>query len=136
MVTAEKATEKKAASKKSHKTTETAKPGMKAVIRFRGEQYTVTPGQRLTINRFESEPGSAIVFDEVLLLSADTDGQQTVLVGTPLVAGAKVTAKVLDHDKGKKVLIFKKKRRKGYTKSIGHRQLETELLIEEIVASR
>lgn len=121
---------------RARKAVAAAKPGMTAVIRFRGEQFTVSPGQKLTINRFDSELGKAVVFDEVLLLSSDNDGQQTVLVGNPLVAGAKVNAKVLGHDKGKKVLIFKKKRRKGYTKTQGHRQLQTELLIEEIVASR
>jgi large subunit ribosomal protein L21 len=109
---------------------------MRAVVRFRGEQYTVTPGQKLTLNRLDMEPGASVVFDEVLLVSSNQEGQSTVLVGAPLVAGAKVTAKVLDHDKGKKVLIFKKKRRKGYTKFQGHRQLQSELLIEEIVATR
>jgi len=137
------ASEKKAktpkATKKAAPASETA--GMKAVVQLAGKQFTVTPGQKISVDRMELDVGAQLVIDDVRLISSSSDGlasgeQGTVLIGTPKVAGAKVIAKVLAHNKGKKVIIYKKKRRTGYTKSQGHRQLLTHLQIEEIVAGR
>ena len=130
---------KKTSSGKASTATETAakeNSGMKAVIHIAGKQFTVSPGQKIIVDRMEADVGSQIVIDDVRLVSSNAEGQSTVLVGTPKVAGAKVNAKILAHNKGKKVIIYKKKRRTGYTKSQGHRQLLTHLRIEEIVAGR
>lgn len=107
---------------------------MRAVICHSGRQFTVSPGDHIAVDRLEGEPGSSTVFDNVILVSSGEAG--SVIVGTPRVQGAKVNAKIIKHAKGPKVEIYKKKRRTGYEKSQGHRQLHTHVLIEEIVASR
>jgi len=89
-----------------------------AVIRTGGKQYRVTPGELLRIESLPGEVGSEIAFSEVLLTS--TDG--AIQIGSPLVQGATVTAKIIQHGKEKKILIFKKKRRKNYRRRKGHRQ--------------
>ena len=81
------------------------------------------------MHRLEASEGDALEFSKVLLIDNDGD----IRVGTPVVEGAKVTAKVLEHVKGDKVLVFKKKRRKGYQKLNGHRQAFTQVQIEEII---
>jgi len=100
-----------------------------AVIRASGRQVRVSAGDKITINRVASDVGSTVIFSQVLA-SSSADG--TVTIGTPVIDGASVTAKVLEHSRGKKVLIFKKRRRKGYTKRQGHRQELTTLQIESI----
>jgi len=85
--------------------------------------------KKLFVHRLTADEGEALEFSKVLLINNDGD----IRVGTPVVEGAKVTAKVLEHTRGDKVLIFKKKRRKGYQKLNGHRQSFTQVLIEEIV---
>ncbi len=101
---------------------------MYAIVDIAGQQFKVTKDQKVFVHRLEAEEGANVEFSEVLL--ADEDGK--VKVGTPNLNGAKVTAKVLSHLRGDKVLVFKKKRRKGYQKCSGHRQYLTQIQIEQI----
>ena len=104
---------------------------MYAIVEILGQQFKVEAGKRLYIHRMEeAERGSQVEFDKVLLI--DNDG--TIQVGSPTVACAKVICEVSSHLKGEKVIVFHKKRRKGYRKRNGHRQCFTEVLIKEIVA--
>ncbi|TKG94628.1 50S ribosomal protein L21 [Puteibacter caeruleilacunae] len=103
---------------------------MYAIVEIAGQQFKVEKDKKLFVHRLENEVGSSIDFEKVLLV--DNNGE--VKVGTPVVEGAKITAKVLDHLKDDKVIVFKKKRRKGYKKKNGHRQYLTQILIEEIEA--
>ena len=101
---------------------------MYAIVDIAGKQFKVAKDQYIYAPKMEAEAGSNVSFDKVLLL--DNDG--SVQVGAPTVKGAKVSGKVLEHVKGNKVIIFKKKRRKGYAVKNGHRQQFTKLLIENI----
>lgn len=101
---------------------------MYAIVDIAGQQFKVEENQKVIVNRLEANEGDKVDFDKVLL--KDNDGK--VEVGTPVVAGAKVTAKVLGHLKGEKVTIFKKKRRKGYQKRTGFRASLTQIQIEKI----
>jgi len=103
---------------------------MYAIVEIAGQQFKAEAGKRLFVHRLEAERGSVVEFERVLLL--DTDG--TVQIGVPTIEGDKVVCEVLSHVKGDKVIIFKKKRRKGYKKCNGHRQYFTELRINEVVA--
>lgn len=103
---------------------------MYVIVEIAGQQFKVENGQKLYVHRLDAERGSVVEFDKVLLV--DNDG--AVTVGTPTVAGAKVTAEVVSHLKADKVLVFHKKRRKGYRKLNGHRQCMTELKINNVVA--
>lgn len=103
---------------------------MYAIVEIAGQQFKVEKDRKLYVHRLEAEQGASVEFDNVLLL--DNDGK--VSVGTPRVEGAKITAKVLSHLKGDKVLVFKKKRRKGFRKKNGHRQYLTQILVENIIA--
>jgi len=96
-----------------------------------GQQFKVAKDQKVFVHRLASEEGDKVVFNNVLLL--DDNGQVTI--GAPAINGAAVEAKVLKHLKGDKVIVFKKKRRKGYRVKNGHRQSLTEIVIENIVAS-
>lgn len=100
-----------------------------AIIRASGSQHHVTPGQRLTLHRLPGDIGSEISFDEVLLV-----GGATPRIGLPLVDGARVTARIVTHDRGDKIRVFKRRRRKGFHKTIGHRQALTRLEILAIEA--
>jgi len=100
-------------------------PVMYAVIKTGGKQYRVNGGQKIKVEQISAEIGAEIVLDQVLALG---DGE-AIKVGTPLVAGASVTAKVLAQGRGDKVHIFKMRRRKHYRKSQGHRQNYTEIEI-------
>ncbi len=91
---------------------------MFAIFRTGGKQFRAEPGATLRVPALRAEPGSTVTFDDVLL--ASEDGQ--VSVGSPTVDGAKVTAEVLSHDRTKKIVVFKRKRRKGYRRKKGHRQ--------------
>ena len=102
---------------------------MYAIVEIAGKQFKVTQDQLLYTPQLNVEAGSAITFDKILLV----DEGDTVAIGTPTVAGAKVTGKVLDHVRGDKIIVFKKKRRKGYKKTQGHRQDYTKVLIERII---
>lgn len=101
---------------------------MYAVISDRGKQYLVSQGDRVRVDRRPETQGETVTFDQVLLVSGD-DG---VRAGAPLVDGAKVEATVLGEVKDKKVIVFKKKRRKGYRRKQGHRQRYTDLRVDTI----
>jgi large subunit ribosomal protein L21 len=103
---------------------------MYAIVEIAGQQFKVEKDQQVFVHRLEAEEGSKVDFDTVLL--TDTDGK--VNVGAPAIKGAKVSASVVRHLKGDKVIVFKKKRRKGYRKKNGHRQYLTEIKIESIKA--
>jgi large subunit ribosomal protein L21 len=103
---------------------------MYAIVEIAGQQFRVEQGQKLFVHRLEAERGAEVEFEKVLLI--DNDGK--VVIGTPTVEGAKVTAEVISHAKGDKVIVFHKKRRKGYRKRNGHRQYLTELKINSVVA--
>ncbi len=104
---------------------------MYAIVDISGQQMKVEKDQKIYVNRLKDKEGSKIELDKVILI--DNNGK--VKVGSPTVDGAMVSAKVLDHVKGDKVKVFKKKRRKGYKKLNGHRQYLTSLLIEDILES-
>ncbi|MCE2486568.1 MAG: 50S ribosomal protein L21 [Desulfurellaceae bacterium] len=99
-----------------------------AVIRTGGKQYRVTPGELLRIESLEGEPGSQVEFSEVLL----TSNEGTIQVGRPTVAGARVVAQIVEHGRERKILVFKKKRRKGYRRKRGHRQAFTAVRVQDI----
>ncbi|MDE3068706.1 MAG: 50S ribosomal protein L21 [Verrucomicrobiota bacterium] len=101
---------------------------MYAVLETGSKQYRVAAGDMLEIERLAIEPGQPVTFDRVLLVN--NDGKVTV--GAPTVGGASVIADVLEHKRGEKKLTFKMKRRKGYHKTIGHRQELTVVKIKEI----
>jgi large subunit ribosomal protein L21 len=103
---------------------------MYAIVDIAGQQFKVKAAQKLKVHRLEAEEGKHVELDKVLLIS----NGKTVSVGTPTVEGARIAVKVLNHGKGDKVLVFKKKRRKGFHKKIGHRQFFTELKITGISA--
>ena len=98
---------------------------MYAIVEIAGQQFKVEKDQQIFVHRLEAKEGSKIDFDKVLLM----DNAGKVNVGAPVIKGAKVTAKVLEHLKGDKVIVFKKKRRKGYKVKNGHRQYLTKLAI-------
>ena len=102
---------------------------MYAIVDIAGQQYKVEQAKKLKVHRLEAEEGKHVELGNVLLMS---DGK-TVSVGPPTVEGARIAVKVLSHGKGDKVLVFKKKRRKGYQKMNGHRQYLTELWVEAIL---
>ncbi len=104
---------------------------MYAIVEIAGQQFKVAKDQKVFVHRLPAEEGSKVSFDNVLLIG---DGDK-VTVGAPAIDGAQVGAKVLKHLKGDKVVVFKKKRRKGYRKKNGHRQSLTEIVIEGIVSS-
>lgn len=104
---------------------------MYVIVEIAGQQFKAEKGRKLYVNRLHEEVETSVSFDKVLLV--DNDGQ--VLVGTPVVEGASVKAKVLRHLKDDKVLVFKKKRRKGYQKLNGHRQYLTQVVVEDIIVA-
>ena len=101
---------------------------MYAIVEIAGQQFKIEKEMKLFVHRLKAEEGSQVTFDRVMLV--DNDG--TIKVGAPTVKGATVTATVLHHLKGDKVLVFKKKRRKSYQKMNGHRQYLTSIQIDEI----
>jgi large subunit ribosomal protein L21 len=101
---------------------------MYAIVDIAGQQFKVEKDQKLFVHRLEEEAGKKVTFDKVLLI----DNEGKVNVGTPVIEGAKVTATILEHLKGDKVIVFKKKRRKGYQVANGHRQYLTQIQIEKI----
>ena len=102
---------------------------MYAIVEIAGQQFKVEKDQKIFVHRLNAEEGSKVDFDNVLL----TDNNGKINVGTPALSGAKVSATILNHLKGEKVLVFKKKRRKGYQKMNGHRQYLSYIQINEIV---
>ncbi|MFB9051732.1 50S ribosomal protein L21 [Formosa undariae] len=104
---------------------------MYAIVEIAGQQFKVVKDQKVFVHRLASEEGDAVSFDNVLLIG---DGDNITL-GAPAIDGAQVSAKILKHLQGDKVIVFKKKRRKGYRVKNGHRQALTEIVIESIDAS-
>ncbi len=103
---------------------------MYAIVEIAGQQFKVQKDQKIFVHRLDAEAGQKVEFDKVLLV--DNGGKITL--GAPAISGAKVTAEVTEHVKGDKVIIFRKKRRKGYRKKNGHRQSFTALHISDIKA--
>ena len=104
---------------------------MYAIVEIAGQQFKVSKDLKVYVHRLSNEEGSKVSFDKVLLL----DDNGNITLGAPAIEGASVEAKVLSHLKGDKVIVFKKKRRKGYKKRNGHRQYLTQILIEGISAT-
>lgn len=102
---------------------------MYAIVDIAGQQFKVEKDQKVFVHRLENEEGTDVEFEKVLLV--DNGGK--IQVGNPVVKGAKISAKVLSHMKGDKVLVFKKKRRKGYQKLNGHRQYFSQIQIQDII---
>jgi large subunit ribosomal protein L21 len=103
---------------------------MYAVVNIAGQQFRVAKSEKIVAPRLTGEEGSQVEFDQVLMLGEGN----SVKIGQPFVAGAQVRATIVKHDKADTVTIFKKKRRKGYRVKNGHRQAQTRLQIEEIIA--
>jgi len=102
---------------------------MYAIVKTGGKQYKVEEGLNLTVEKLESaEEGAEVVLNEVLMIA---DGDKAV-IGKPVIEGASVTAKVISQTRAPKILVFKKKPKKGYKKLIGHRQYMTEIVIQKI----
>lgn len=101
---------------------------MYAIVEIAGQQFKVQKDQKIFVHRLQNEEGSEVAFDTVML--KEDDGN--IVVGAPVIEGASVSAKVIKHIKGEKVLVFHKKRRKGYQKMNGHRQCLTQILITDI----
>jgi large subunit ribosomal protein L21 len=105
---------------------------MYAVFQTGGKQFRAEPGTRIRVPTLDVEPGASVTFDHVLLAG---DGGEKVFVGAPTVEGASVKAEVIRHGRGDKVIVFKRKRRKGYRRKQGHRQNFTEVRIDEIAVA-
>ena len=101
---------------------------MYAVVKIKNQQFRVQTGRFIQVPLLDDEPGSTVTFDEVLMSSDGSD----VKVGDPVVAGAAVSAEVVRHGRSRKIVVFKKKRRKNYRRKRGHRQDFTEILIKDI----
>ena len=104
---------------------------MYAIVEIAGQQFKVAKDQKIFVHRLQDKEGSKVSFDKILLLD---DGKE-VKVGAPTIEGASVDAKIISHLKGDKVIVFKKKRRKGYRVKNGHRQYLSEIEISNILSS-
>jgi large subunit ribosomal protein L21 len=104
---------------------------MYAIVEIAGQQFKVEKQSKIYVHRLKANIGDMVSFDKVLLLEEG----EAVTVGTPTIPGAVISAKVLDHVQGDKVLVFKKKRRKGYQKLNGHRQQFTQISVEDIATN-
>lgn len=102
---------------------------MYAIVEIAGKQFKVTKDQYIYTPKMEQPVGISVLFDKVLFVQ----DEKAIQVGAPIIAGAKVAGKVIQHVKDDKVIVFKKKRRKGYKKKQGHRQEYTQVLIENIL---
>ncbi len=101
---------------------------MYAVVRTGGKQHRVEPGERLKVEKLEGEVGAEVTIEDVLLVGGEGEPK----IGRPVLSGAKVTAKIVSQGRGPKVLVYKRRKRKGFHKMIGHRQSFTELEITGI----
>lgn len=104
---------------------------MFAIVTIAGQQFKVTEGQELFVHQLDAEAGDKVKFDQVHLIAPDS-GDPTI--GAPSISGASVSATVTDHVRGDKVIVFKKKRRKGYRRKNGHRQSFTRITIDSIAS--
>jgi large subunit ribosomal protein L21 len=100
-----------------------------AIIKHAGKQFRVSVGDKLVVDRMTGEKGDLVTLDQIIFLKS---GEDTSIVGSPLVAGAVVSAKIISHTRGSKIIVFKKRRRKGFKRKQGHRQDQTELRIENL----
>ena len=105
---------------------------MYAIINISGKQFKASEGTKVRVPKQDGEVGSSLTFDEVLLLSSDNSTQ----IGNPYVKGSSVTATILNQGRDKKIIVIKKKRRKGYQRKNGHRQFYTEIEVKKINASK
>lgn len=103
---------------------------MYVIVDIQGQQFKVQKDQKLFVHRINAEEGAEVEFAKVLLIGNDDD----ITIGSPTIDGAKVVLEVLSHVKGDKVLVFKKKRRKGYQKLNGHRQQFSHVLVKDIIS--
>lgn len=103
---------------------------MYAIVEIAGQQFKIQKGRSIYTHRLAGDVDAALASDQIKVLLVDNEG--TISVGAPVVDGASVSAKIVEHLKGEKVIVFKKKRRKGYKKKNGHRQYLTKLQIEDI----
>lgn len=104
---------------------------MYAIVKTGGLQYRVQPGDTITVNKLDGEVGTEVTLDEVLMV-ADPQ-KDSVSVGRPVVSGTSVSAEIIAQKKGDKIIVFRSKRRTGYRKKTGHRQLLTQLKIKDIL---
>ena len=109
-----------------------AEPQVFAVVRTCGKQYRVSPGTRISIDEQEGNPGDTITFSDVLMVGKTGGSEVKVLSGSDKSLGVTVTGRLVAHKQDKKVIIFKKRRRGGYTKKQGHRQAKSEIVIESV----
>ncbi len=103
---------------------------MYVIVDIQGQQFKVQKDQKLFVHRIDANEGDVVEFEKVLLIGNDDD----ITIGSPIIDGAKVVLEVLSHVKGDKVLVFKKKRRKGYSKLNGHRQQFSQVLVKDIIS--
>ena len=104
---------------------------MYAIVEIAGKQFKVEKDQKLYVHRLKEDEGKKVTFDKILMI----DNKDKISLGTPLISGAQVGAKILKHLKADKIIVFKKKRRKGYRVKNGHRQLLTQIQISDISLS-
>ena len=102
---------------------------MYAIVKTGGKQYKVSPGDIVKVEKIEGEVGNGLIFEEILMVVDDN----RIEVGRPVLADAKVSGEITKQTKGEKIIVFKSKKRKGYRKKAGHRQLLTEVKIKEII---
>lgn len=103
---------------------------MYAIVKAGGRQYKVTNGDIIKIDKIEGEAGKDVIFKDVLMI---VDDNKNIEVGRPILANAKVACEIIKQAKGKKIIVFKSKKRKGYKKKMGHRQQLTEVKVKEIL---
>lgn len=104
---------------------------MYAIVETGGKQYKIAEGDVLKVELLDGDPGQEITLDKVLMLNG---GDDKILVGSPLIAGASIAATIMEHGKHKKILVMKHKKRKDYRRKRGHRQCYTQLRIQKIIA--
>lgn len=104
---------------------------MYVVIKTGGKQYRVSKGEEITVEKLPGDRGDEVIFDQVLMLAKEEE----IMLGSPTVPGVKVIGEIVRQEKGPKIYVFRMKRRKGYHKKTGHRQMLTRVRIEDIVAN-
>ena len=120
------------AKKQAAKTESAAEPQVFAIVRTCGKQYRVTPGTRIEIDTQEGNPGDKITFSDVLMAGKTGGSEVKILSGSEQTLGVTVTGRLVRHTRAKKVIIFKKRLKGGYTKKQGHRQDQSEVVIESV----
>lgn len=120
------------AKKQAAKTEGAAEPQVFAIVRTCGKQYRVTPGTKISIDTQEGNPGDKITFSDVLMAGKTGGSDVKILSGSEQTLGVTVTGRLVRHSRAKKVIIFKKRIRGGYTKKQGHRQDQSEVVIESV----